>query len=101
MVINKIRKMTVKVVKIKSESFFLISPGVFELWRKNLRGGGFRPPPPAWIGLSHLTYSAHSTHPTHTAFPPSYRQEIFIAATFSLLNQSNFTKFVEKSKLEK
>ena len=38
MVIDKIREMTVKGVKLKSESFFLISPGVLELWRKNLRG---------------------------------------------------------------
>ena len=38
MVIDKIRKMTVKGLKFKSESFFLISPGVFELWRKNLWG---------------------------------------------------------------
>ena len=43
MIINKIRKMTVEGVKLKSESFFLISPGVLELWRKNL-GGEFRPP---------------------------------------------------------
>ena len=41
MVVDKIRKMTVKSVKLKSESFFLISPGVLELWRKNLKGGGF------------------------------------------------------------
>ena len=38
--------MSIKGVKLKSESFFSISPGVLELWRKNLRGGGFRPPPP-------------------------------------------------------
>ena len=44
MVIDKIRKMTVKGLKLKSESFFLVSPGVLELWRKNLKGGGFRPP---------------------------------------------------------
>ena len=37
MVIDNICKMTVKGVKLKSESFFLISPGVLELWRKNLR----------------------------------------------------------------
>ena len=30
--------MTVKGVKLKPESFFSISPGVLELWRKNLRG---------------------------------------------------------------
>ena len=45
MVIDKIRKMSIKGVKLKSESFFSISPGVLELLRKNLRGGGFRPPP--------------------------------------------------------
>ena len=44
-VIDKICKMTVKGVKLKSESFFLISPGVLELRRKNLRGDGFRPRP--------------------------------------------------------
>ena len=41
MVLDKIRKMPVKGVKLKSESYFLLSPGVLELWRKNLRGGGF------------------------------------------------------------
>ena len=46
MVIDKIRKMTVKGVKLKSESFFSISPGVLELWRKNLRGADL-----AWIEL--------------------------------------------------
>ena len=40
MVIDKIRKMSIKGVKLKSESFFSISPGVLELWRKNLGGGG-------------------------------------------------------------
>ena len=50
MVIDKIRKMSIKGVKLKSESFFSISPGVLELWRKNLRGGGFRLPP-VQIGL--------------------------------------------------
>ena len=30
--------MSVKGVKLKSESFFSISPDVWELWRKNLRG---------------------------------------------------------------
>ena len=46
MVIAKICKMSIKGVKLKSEIFFSISPGVLELWRKNLRGGGFHPPPP-------------------------------------------------------
>ena len=32
-------QMTVKGVKLKSESFFSISYGVSELWRKNLREG--------------------------------------------------------------
>ena len=40
MVTEKKRKMIVKGVKLKSESLFLTSPGVSELWRKNLRGGG-------------------------------------------------------------
>ena len=39
-------KKTVKGVKLKSESFFSISYGVLELWRKNAKGGGFRPPSP-------------------------------------------------------
>ena len=43
MVIDKICKMTVEGVKSKSESFFSISHGVLELWRKNL--GGWIPPP--------------------------------------------------------
>ena len=46
MVIDKIRKISIKGVKLKSESFFSISPGVLELWRKNLRGGRFHPPGP-------------------------------------------------------
>ena len=45
MVIDKIRKMSIKGVKLKSESFFSISPGVLELWRKNLRGADSAPPP--------------------------------------------------------
>ena len=40
LVIDNIRRMTVKGVKLKSESFFLISPGVLELWRKSAH-----PPP--------------------------------------------------------
>ena len=45
MVIDKICKMTVEGVKSKSESFFSISHGVLELWRKSFGGGeGFRPP---------------------------------------------------------
>ena len=42
--------MTVKGLKLKSESFFSISHGVLELWRKNLRGAD-SPPLPTWIGL--------------------------------------------------
>ena len=44
MVIGELCKMTVKGVKLKSESFFSISYGVLELWRKNPKGGegGFR-----------------------------------------------------------
>ena len=49
MVIDKICKMTVKGVKSKSESFFSISRGVLELWRKNLRGADSAPL--ALIGL--------------------------------------------------
>ena len=46
MVIDKIRKMSNKGVKLKSESFFSISTGVLQLWRKNLRRGRIPPPPP-------------------------------------------------------
>ena len=46
MVIDKIRKMTVKGVKLKSESVFLISSSVSKLWRKNLRVGADSTPPP-------------------------------------------------------
>ena len=46
MVIDKIRKMSGKGVKLKSESFFSISPGVLELWRKTLGGRRIPPPPP-------------------------------------------------------
>ena len=51
MVIDKIRKMSIKGVKLKSESYFSISPGVLELWRKNLGGVESSPPPPVQIGL--------------------------------------------------
>ena len=50
MVIAKIRKMSIKGVKLKSESFFSISPGVLELWRKNLRGR-ISPPGPDRVKL--------------------------------------------------
>ena len=46
MVIDKIRKISVKGVKLKSENYFLISPGVLELWRKILGGGGGQIPSP-------------------------------------------------------
>ena len=49
MVIDKIRKMTVKGVKLKSESFLLMFPGVLELWRKNFSWADSAPPP-AWKG---------------------------------------------------
>ena len=52
MVIDKIRKITVKGVTLKSKSFFLISLGVLELWRKTLGGPIPSPPlPPTRIGL--------------------------------------------------
>ena len=46
MVIDNIPKMSIKGVKLKSESFFSISPGVLELWRKHLRGADSAPPGP-------------------------------------------------------
>ena len=45
MVIDKICKITIKSVKLKSDSFFSIFLGVWELWRKTVRGGGRIPPP--------------------------------------------------------
>ena len=51
MVIDKVRKMSVRDVKLKSESYFLLSPGILELWRKNLKGGRI-PLPPVQIGLT-------------------------------------------------
>ena len=52
MVIDKICKITVKGAKSMSESFFSISRGVLELWRKDFRGvGGF---PPGLVGLRSL-----------------------------------------------
>ena len=53
MVTDKIRKMSIKGVKLKSESFFSISPGVLEIWRKNLRGADSAPP--VQIGLKAKT----------------------------------------------
>ena len=52
MVIDKTCKMTVKGVKLKSESIFSISYGVLEYEGKTLKegGGGFRPP--VRIGLN-------------------------------------------------
>ena len=75
MVIDKIRKMSVKGVKLKSESFFSIFPGVLELWKKNLRGR-FRPP--VQIGLNDLRPS-----------PFEYFQE----NNFFTKCQSGFRKF--------
>ena len=46
MVIDKICKMIVKGVKSNSKSFFSISLGVLELWRKTLKGADSAPPPP-------------------------------------------------------
>ena len=46
MVIDKIRKMSIKGVKLKSESFFSISPCVLESWRKSLAGADSALPGP-------------------------------------------------------
>ena len=51
MVIDKIGIMTVKGVKLKSESFFSISYGVLELWRKNPKDSA----PLVQIGLIQLS----------------------------------------------
>ena len=50
-VIEKIHKMSVKGVKLKSESFFFNISWRLKLWRKNLKGADSAPPP-AWIGLN-------------------------------------------------
>ena len=63
MVIDKIRKMSIKGVKLKSESFFSISPGVLELWRKTLGGRIPPPPPPVQIGLNSSRH-IHDIHQT-------------------------------------
>ena len=57
MVIDKIRKMSIKGVKLKSESFFSISYGVLELWRKNLRGADSAPPGPDRVNLQTFNIS--------------------------------------------
>ena len=48
MVVDKICKMTVKGVKLKSESFFSISYGIFGVMEENPKKGGGGG---AWIGL--------------------------------------------------
>ena len=66
MVIDKIRKMIVRGVKLKLESFFLISPGVFELWRNNLREGADSAPNP---GIDRVKLSnAVARHPRNLKF---------------------------------
>ena len=68
MAIDNIRNMSVKGVKLKSESFFSISPGVLELWRKNLKGRGADSAPPVQIGLSLINVFPKSAKnlPTNT-----------------------------------
>ena len=52
MVIDKICKVTVKGVKLKSKSFFSISYGVLELMKENPKGADSTPLPlPGRIGL--------------------------------------------------
>ena len=51
MVIEKICKITIRGVKLKSESFFSISYGVLDLLKKKILGGGFPLPP---SGLNRL-----------------------------------------------
>ena len=57
MIIDKILKMIVKGAKLKSESFFLIFPGVLESSRKNL-GGADSTPPPLPQGMDRVKQSA-------------------------------------------
>ena len=44
-VTDRKREVIVKSVELKPESFFSISYGALELWRKNPKGGGFCPLP--------------------------------------------------------
>ena len=53
MVIDKICKMTVKGVKLMLESYFSISHGVLELWRKTR----YPTPSRAWMGLNNYNRS--------------------------------------------
>ena len=53
--------MSIKGVKLKSENLFLISPGVLELWKKNLRGADSAPLPPVQIGLKDANTFYHDT----------------------------------------
>ena len=54
MAIDKILNMSTKGVKLKSESFFSISPGVLELWRKTLGGADSAPPGPDRVKIKEL-----------------------------------------------
>ena len=71
MVVDKICKMTVNGVKSKSESFFSISHGLLELWRRNLRGGV-----DSWIGLR-LQISAKEMF-NHLQFFSTYKRYVKI-----------------------
>ena len=44
--------MSIKGVKLKSESFFSLSPGVLELWRKTLGGVDSAPPGPDRVKMN-------------------------------------------------
>ena len=58
MVIDKIRNMSVKGVKLKSESYFSMSPGVLEFRRKNLWGADSAPR--VQIGLRNTEFQSKS-----------------------------------------
>ena len=78
--------MTVKGVKVKSESFFPISCGVLELRRKNLRGGGDRAKILSTTIIWPITQYRYITEVNFVW----YRTEIIILAETVLVNVSRW-----------
>ena len=97
MVIDKICKMIVKGIKSKSEIFFSISHGVWELWRKTLGG---RISPPAWIRLNKRKCNLVKEYVNDgSIFPmeksdnsPDFPVEMAVLSALSLLFHLSFAK---------